>query len=399
MINANFGHKRAPLFVCAGWYISEICRATELNYPSRHKNWDQHIVTASPAGTSNSNNRFDALRLAFASFVFVYHIIALAALDVGGGAESIASRFADIGVKGFFVISGALVFGSFQRSNSLSVYFSKRIRRLVPAYMVIISLPTIAAIFFHLISGFSASGFSAVAAYFGANIIFLNFLSPELPGFFDNNRFSAVNGALWTIKIEVMFYAILPIIGVIIARLKKNHTLAFLLLLYVGGEVWRIAFASLADQEGVSLFTQMARQLPGQMAYFASGIALWMMRDEFKPHIERIGIFGAALVALSLAPYLDILRPAGIAALIAFAAWSPGPKLNVTRWGDLSYGVYITHFPIIQALVVLGAFEASPYLGAVLAIIFVFLSSLAMWRWVERPWLCKDSHYRQREAP
>lgn len=353
-------------------------------------------MTNQPAGNvRTSANRFDALRLGFASFVVIYHIIALAALDIGGGVEAAASRFADLGVKGFFVISGALVFGSFQRSADLRIYFSKRIRRLVPAYVVIVILPTIAAIVFGLLNAASSSDLSSVAAYFGANIFFLNFLSQGLPGFFEGNRFTAVNGALWTIKIEVMFYAALPLIGMIIARLKKNRALFFLLFLYFAGEVWRISFESLADNSGGALYSQIARQLPGQMAYFASGVTLWILRNDLQTNIKRIGLVGAALVVLSMAPYLDALRPAGIAALIAFAAWAPGPKMAVTRWGDLSYGVYITHFPIIQALVALGAFKASPYLGAGLTIGLVFLSALAMWRWVERPWLRKDSHYRR----
>ncbi len=353
-------------------------------------------MTIPPSGKESTGaNRFDALRLAFASFVVVYHIVALAALDVAGGIELAASHFADLGVKGFFVISGALVFGSFQRSADLRVYFSKRVRRLLPAYIVIVTLPTVAAAILTLINGASPSDLSSITAYFGANIIFLNFLHPELPGFFDANRFEAVNGALWTIKIEVMFYAVLPLIGVIIARLKKDRALYFLLFLYIAGEFWRIIFLSLADTSGVELLTQVARQLPGQMAYFASGVALWILRKDLQIHIDRAGVVGAALVAFSMAPYLDVLRPAGIAALIAFAAWAPGPKMTVTRWGDLSYGVYITHFPIIQILIAFGVFELSPILGVALAVSFVFLSALAMWRWIERPWLRKDSHYRK----
>ena len=353
-------------------------------------------MTNPPPGTENSSaNRFDALRLVFASFVVIYHIIALAALDVAGSIDSAASHFADLGVKGFFVISGALVFGSFQRSADLRVYFSKRVRRLFPAYFVIVTLPTVAAIILALINGASSIDVSSIAAYFGANVFFLNFLHPELPGFFDGNRFTAVNGALWTIKIEVMFYAIVPLIGVIMARLKEHRGLYFLLFLYIAGEVWRISFESLADAGGNPLAVQIARQLPGQMAYFASGIALWILRKDLQAHIDRVGLIGAALIALSIAPYLDVLRPAGIAALIAFAAWAPGPKMAVTRWGDLSYGVYITHFPIIQSLIVIGAFKMSPILGTALAASLVFLSALAMWRWVERPWLRKDSHYRR----
>ncbi|MEO0883403.1 MAG: acyltransferase, partial [Pseudomonadota bacterium] len=60
-------------------------------------------------------NRFDFLRLVFASTVFVYHLVTLAALDVRGIWELHLADLAEISIQGFFVISGALVYGSWER--------------------------------------------------------------------------------------------------------------------------------------------------------------------------------------------------------------------------------------------------------------------------------------------
>ncbi len=43
-------------------------------------------------------------------------------------------------VKGFFVLSGFLIFMSFERSTSLSSYAMKRIRRIYPAYFTVVML-------------------------------------------------------------------------------------------------------------------------------------------------------------------------------------------------------------------------------------------------------------------
>jgi peptidoglycan/LPS O-acetylase OafA/YrhL len=46
--------------------------------------------------------------------------------------------------------------------------------------------------------------------FIAADLMSLNFLSPDLLGAFGHNTFTVVNGAHWTLKIEVMSYVLLP---------------------------------------------------------------------------------------------------------------------------------------------------------------------------------------------
>ena len=52
---------------------------------------------------------------------------------------------------------------------------------------------------------------------------------------------------------------------------------------------------------------------------------------------------------------------------------------------DLSYGIYLWHFPIIQALVALGAFAQAPWITAALAAALIVGAAWASWRWIESP--------------
>lgn len=335
---------------------------------------------------SSTANRFDLIRLALASTVFVYHAIVLSSLAPMSGLEAGWGQLAEIAIQGFFIVSGALVAGSLVRSQGLADYAGKRARRLYPAYLVVVLIPAIIC----LLMGGDVRG---VGEYIAANLVFLNFLSPDLPGVFEGNRFTEVNGALWTLKIEVMFYICLPVIGWLL-RLFARAKWLFLIGIYAAGEAWRQLVPVMLDHPDAPM---LARQLPGQMAFFASGIALWQMWGTAKAKPLWFGVLGFLVTALSFAhPWLEPLRAAGLTGLIACIAFLPGPALYAARFGDISYGVYITHFPILQALVALGVFASLGYAaGFMLSAALVIAASYALWHLVERPALRPSSHYRK----
>lgn len=334
-------------------------------------------------------NRFDFLRLVFASTVFVYHAIALTAIAPAGGVETAFASLAELSIQGFFIVSGALVFGSLERSRALGVYAEKRVRRLYPAYVVIIVIPVLASL---VLTAGQSGALGEIWHYAWANLLFANFLAPELPGLFDGHRFGAVNGALWTLKIEVMFYMVLPVLGWCLSRAGRMWW-AVLLALYAGAVVWTV----LIDNWQHPLSSHVARQLPGQMAFFASGMALWKLWAQVKQRPGQFGLAGSVLVALSFAhPLFEPVRAAGLAGVIGWVAFANGPTLNAARWGDISYGVYITHFPIVQGLIAAGLFSTFGWaFGMALSCLFVLVASLMLWWLVEKPALRKDSHYRQ----
>lgn len=327
-------------------------------------------------------NNFNLLRLVFALFVVVYHLVVLSAAPGWGHLEAPLSLLAEIGVQGFFVLSGFLVYASLERSGPISLYAEKRFRRLYPAYAVVVIACAAA--------GYAASSEAranplAVGEYLGWNLLFANFMAPELPGVFPTNPMTEVNGALWTLKIEVMFYIFLPLLAWLL-RLAGPARWLVMVLIYAGAEVWREVLMGMGQAE-------LSRQLPGQMSFFITGMALYRLSlSGVRLHIA--GLAGAALLAASL--LIDLLEPAralglGLVAIWIAAGW---PRLpDAARFGDLSYGVYIVHFPIIQTVVALGLF-AAPWTGAGLSLAASALAALLLWYLVEKPALRRDSAYR-----
>ncbi len=116
-------------------------------------------------------------------------------------------------VGGFFAISGFLMYPNYVRHGDALKYTRQRARRILPPYLFIV----IACAFgFSLISELPFSKYfrsEGVAAYLGANISFLNWLHPDLPGVFEGEPYvtQAVNGSLWTMKVEWCLYFSVPI--------------------------------------------------------------------------------------------------------------------------------------------------------------------------------------------
>ena len=336
-----------------------------------------------------TSNRFDFVRLTLASLVFLYHAIALSSGPSGGPFEAELAIIAELAIQGFFIVSGLLVYGSLERSRSLSDYAGKRFRRLYPAYLVIVAIPALLSL--GLTFG-EPGALGGVLRYFGANALFLNFLEPTLPGLFEGQRFTAVNGALWTLKIEVMFYLALPLIARALTRLSSLWWLG-LSALVVAAFAWKHTMLVLDSDYSV----QLARQLPGQLMFFAAGMALWRLRDRLVSNaVIALGLGVVALSVSLLVPELAALRVIGLTGLIVGVAFAPGPELNAARWGDVSYGVYIVHFPIIQGLIMAGVFQSLGQAGGViLSAGLTLAASFLLWWWVEKPALRRDSHYRK----
>lgn len=332
-------------------------------------------------------NNFDLLRFSFAAMVFLVHAYQLSgagALSILGGAFS-----SSLAVQCFFVVSGFLIFMSYEHSSGIGTYFEKRIRRIYPAYFTVVVLCALLGSF---VSTYSFSDYflsSDLYRYLVANLIFLNFVQPDLPGVFGANKLDAVNGALWTLKIEVMFYLSVPLL---VWFFRKVGLWQGLLSAYLASFIYSFVMSLLIEEHG-GIYVELQRQLPGQLMYFIAGGALYYYFDIFKTYAKVIAF--AALLGYLL-EYLfnpGILHAAVLAVIVVHLGFVFRYLGNFGKYGDFSYGVYILHFPILQTLIAYQLFTYSPYMAMGLAVILVMLTAALMWYWVEKPMLKKSSHY------
>jgi peptidoglycan/LPS O-acetylase OafA/YrhL len=346
-----------------------------------------------------SRNNLDCLRLILASIVALFHVSALTnvpAFSLFG--QYLSPQFA---VRSFFVISGLLIYRSYTRSSSIHSYFEKRVRRIYPAYFTVIVL---AAIALSPTSTLPLSQYVGIGLwkYVGANLIFLNFLAPTLPGVFTSNTTAVINGALWTLKIEAAFYIFIPAMHYLCSRFGTKRTFATIFFLSC---LWKYGFqllATMANSRNLhaldgsrNIYSQLEVQFPAQLIYFSAGVLLLIYFDNLKHHFLGISCITACLYVIDhlfTKGALDVLWISGIVFVFGFWHYLG----NFSKYGDFSYGVYIVHWPILQTLISFGlAARLPPSTFLLLSLSLIGLAAFLMWKLVESRFLASSSHYRQ----
>jgi peptidoglycan/LPS O-acetylase OafA/YrhL len=299
-------------------------------------------------------NNFTLIRLILATLVVFGHYRTLRGVDVTPFG---ISYYADVAVDAFFVVSGYLITLSYAARPNLVDFYVKRLFRIYPLYATMILVQ--ATIMIVLLGGL-AHHLAGLAKYLATNLIFANFLAHDIDGLFAGIHNHGINPSLWTIKIEVMFYALLPPIWI----LSRRFGAWVLVALYVASTI----FAEYALMTG---HADLAKQFPGQLRYFVVGIALYRYADRI-----RIGRGAACLCAIVLFGLCSLIYmlplvtvyPLMIGMLVFLCALRV-PVLLLKR--DISYGVYLIHGPIIQLSLLMGIFRDGPiYLTAMLCAVF-----------------------------
>jgi peptidoglycan/LPS O-acetylase OafA/YrhL len=333
-------------------------------------------------------NNFELLRLILATAVVFEHIYWLTRIpEFEFLTQAIPERFA---VEAFFIVSAFLASASYLNSQSVWQFMSKRLRRILPAYITVVTLCFIAGI---LLTTLPLEEFftSGGLAYLGWNFAFLNFVQPDLPGVFATLPKQDINGSLWTLKIELAFYLVIPAIFYLFRRFDA---MSISLIIYGLSFVYLSVFEGMA-RDGIQLAQQLSHQLPGQMAFFITGMLLLVNRDWLVTYGWQLLLLALCGGLLSLAGITAVLLPASMAiGLLMFAIRLPYLG-NFGKYGDFSYGIYLWHWPAIQGFLLADLFERLGHWQAFgLLLIVVYLLAWASWHLVEKTFLLGSSHYR-----
>lgn len=335
-----------------------------------------------------ADNCFTLLRYAFALAIFCNHLC----YSTG---RPIFLCYGGVFVQGFFVISGFLTMNSYVRKDDWRDFALRRMRRILPGYVTAVLLCFLVGIVFTTLP--LSEFFSNIATwrYLCANLVFMNFLQPTLPGVFDDHAMQAINSSLWTMKIEVLFYLSVPFVTWLIKRWKPTPVFALITVL---SWIWFAVMEYLYKTTGRELFYTLNHQIMGELQFFYFPVLLLWHREWVKRHERLLTAVAVVLLVLSYTWWRDaaVLNFYTLSILILMAAYRLEPIVHARRWKDVSYEFFLLRFPLLQVCVELLPTVSLSVLAAVSLPALVVASLLLNWwcKRVSRLFLFSDSNFR-----
>lgn len=302
------------------------------------------IVNKEQLPTIPKANNFDFLRFALATAVCCRHYYRMVGME-----DLPLPITAPTAVSGFFAISGFLIFMSFCKTDTFVGYLKKRVRRIFPAYFFVV----LASFFlFSCASELSWSHYFThpeSLKYLAFNLSFLNFLQPTLPGVLaDAPLTDAVNPSLWTLKIELTLYLLVPLIALVAVRRKillPTATVLISALCYYLN--WK------SDVTQIALYEKVGATLYNSNMFFI-GACCYLYFDKLYRFRYYILVVSLLIYPLKESGWIDILFPFALAGCVFGIAFSFSFLNKFGKIGDLSYGTYLYHAPIIQFFTAMG---------------------------------------------
>lgn len=312
-------------------------------------------------------NGLNFVRLVLALSVIVWHSFPLTGHDIAF--RPLRQLAAEVGVDGFFAISGYLIVASWVRDPSVIRYLRARALRIFPAFWVclIVVALVIAPVFTGVLGG---ANLTYVLVNAGLYI-----RQTGIDGTPAGIPFPGVwNGSLWTLWWEFLCY--LGVLALGVAGLLRR------------GWVIGTAFLLVA---GVAVLTSLGVLENGLIVHgsrfglmFFAGAIVWRYRDRI-PVTPAVIAGAVVVVAASLwLPNYRLVAALPLAYLVLTAgALIRTPALRLRN--DISYGVYIYAFPVQQVLALVGAGALGVPAYALLATVGTVPLAAASWFWVEKP--------------
>lgn len=298
-----------------------------------------------------------------------------------------------IGVDVFFVISGYLLSRSIIQQRDagnfdLWRFFRGRIKRIVPAYyfLLIVVLAVAVAVY-------PANFFDIFYGQFRHTALFIsNRIFGMGINYFGPGSSEMVLLHTWSLSIEMQFYFLLPFVFILSPKKWRFGVLLFIFLVLLAYTQYNLSV--------LELRTKMYFSLPARSLEFIVGMLINFLPSSQKYSKKALGPLSVLAFFIILASGWSITGSSlfpGVTALpacasTAFIIWAERTEINnmlggapAAYIGDLSYSLYLWHWPVLAFYRFLNMDTHIGLLTAFLLCILFFALAAASYYLVEEP--------------
>ncbi len=343
-------------------------------------------------------NNFDLIRLLAALQVAITHAIPWLGIEYTNSVTFLILSFFP-GVPIFFFVSGFLISKSYENKFSLGEYVKNRLLRIFPALIICIFISIIGV---YLTGYVTSKGFSIgeTMLWILSRIFFIQSYANKFEQQFTAN---SLNPSLWTIPIEIQFYALVPIIYYLLSlskSSKKNLNLIIMIFVFMVFHIIRFNFD---NQNLDNLFFKLFR------ISFAPWLWMFLVGVFFQKNFRMlhqllsgkvlycfpIYILTSYFLVVQLGWRIDNgINPISFVNLsiliFSFAYSFTTLSEKILNRNDISYGIYIYHMPIVNILIYCGYTAKIAFM--IIAILISILLAVLSWIFIEKNSLKLKGH-------
>lgn len=321
-------------------------------------------------------NSLDVLGWGFAVLVAVSHGIDIHTDDQPRWGES---TLGDFGLDGFFVLSGFLVTRSFLGLDSLPRFVWHRFLRIMPGFWVcLLFVALVVAPLAALLQGMPVSvaftGDPSALRYVlgNAGLVITQY---DIAGLLaDTPNGVSFNGALWTLAFEVGCYAVVAVAGVL-GVLRARRVLVSALAVLLAG-------LTVLQESGLPVL--LNDRVLRLLFVFVLGMLAHLYAHRI-PMRAVLALGSGAVFLLSVGLFTDY-RVLGAVPFAYLCLWlGTSTRAAWSMRHDLSYGIYIYHWPVLALAGLTGAAALPTPAFVTVGIAAALVPAALSWFLVERP--------------